>query len=283
MKLVQVISAGTEFLQNNNISEASLTAELLIAHTLGISRKDLYTRIEEEMSSEKIETYNLLLKKKANFEPFQYITGHTEFYGRQFIVTKSVLIPRPETELIIDEVKKYYNGLKKFRLLDIGTGSGNIAITIKKEISSAQVYATDVSYQAIFIARLNSKIHQIKDGFFLFCSDLFSAFKPDGKFDVIVANPPYVPTERINSLQPEIKLYEPREAIDGGRDGLDKIKKMISNAGLYLKKDGKLIIEIDSTQGEAVLSLSEKTGMFKCPRIEKDLSGFDRIFIATCR
>lgn len=281
MKIDKVISSGAEFLRYHGISDAFLNAELLIAHTLGIGRKDLYIRIEEELNPEKIERYNLLLQKRINFEPLQYITGYAEFYGRRFIVTKDVLIPRPETELIIDEVKKYYNGSEKFSLLDIGTGSGNIAITVQKEIPSAKVFATDISYSAISIAQLNSRMCGLKNDFFLLCSDLFSAFKPHSEFDFIVANPPYIPTERIKSLQPEIRTYEPEEAIDGGLDGLVKIRKIILSAWHYLKKNGKLIMEIDATQGESVLSLAEETNMYRYPELKKDLAGFDRFLITT--
>ncbi len=281
MKLNRVISSGAEFLRNNNIPDPFLNAELLIAHTLGIGLSDLYTKMEEEVSPEITELYNLLLKKRINFEPLQYILGYEEFYGREFVVTRHVFIPRPETELIIDIVKRNYDSSENFRLLDIGTGSGNIAITIKKEIPPIKVFATDVSPSAIRVAQLNAKRHGVRDGFFLLSSDLFSALKPNGSFDIIVANPPYIPKGRINSLQPEIKLYEPEEAIDGGIDGLDKIKKIISDAGLFLKKNGKLIIEIDCTQGESVLLLSEKIGVFKNSEIQKDLAGFDRFFIAT--
>ncbi len=281
MKLDKVISSGAEFLKNNNIPEPFLNAELLVAHTLGINLSGLYTKMEEELSPEITESYNLLLKRRIKFEPLQYILGYEEFYGRKFVVTREVFIPRPETELLIDIVKKYYDGSENFCLLDIGTGSGNIAITIKKEMPSIKVFATDISPSAIRIARLNAERHGVRDGFFLLSSDLLSALKPADTFDIIVANPPYIPTGRIDSLQPEIKLYEPEEAIDGGIDGLDKIRRIISSAGLYLKKNGRLIIEIDCTQGESVLSLSEKTGQFKNAEIQKDLAGFDRFFIAT--
>jgi release factor glutamine methyltransferase len=283
MRLDKVISSGEEFLRNHSVSSALLNAELLMAHTLKVNREHLYTRPEENLDPEKIETYNSLLKRRINFEPLQYITGCAEFYGRPFIVTRDVLIPRPETELIIDEVKKYSVGKEKLSILDIGTGSGNIAITIKKEIPSAQVFATDISFPAIRIAYLNSRMHNVGAGFFLLTSDLFSAIRPNIKFDIIVSNPPYVPGERIESLQTEIKLYEPVLALDGGKDGMEKIRDIVLFAGQYLKKDGKLIIEIDSTQGKSVISFSDKTRLYKDSQIKKDLAGLDRIFIAIRR
>lgn len=281
MTVGKLISYGAEFLRKHKISDAFLNAELLIAHMLKVDRKELYVRIDEELDTEQIEGYNNLLQKRGNFEPLQYIVGYAEFYGRRFIVTKDVLIPRPETELIIDEIKKHYNNSKSFSLLDIGTGSGNIAITVQKEIPTAKVFATDVSYAAINIAKLNSRMHELKDYFYLVCSDLFSAIKPDSEFDVIVANPPYIPTERIKSLQPEIKLYEPEEAINGGLDGMVKIKEIILRAWHFIKKGGKLIIEIDATQGESVLSLLEETGRYRDPQLKKDLAGLNRLLIAT--
>lgn len=281
MKIDEVILTGAEILKSHGIPDSFLNAELLVAHTLGIERKELYIRTDDELSPEKIERFYFFLQKRINFQPLQYITGEAEFYGRRFIVTQDVLIPRPETELMIDEVKKYYVDSKNFSILDIGTGSGNIAITLKKEFPSAMIFATDISYSAIRIAQLNSKKHGLRDGFFLFCSDLFSAFKLHNRFDVIIANPPYIPTERIKLLQPEISLYEPVEAIDGGPDGMDKIKEIISCAWHYLKKGGKLIIEIDETQAGSVLTFVEKANNYKDAELKKDLAGLDRFLVTT--
>lgn len=282
MKVADAVNYGINFLRSRGVSSAQIEAELLWSFAMQEDRATLYKNLFNQISEDKLEIYNKLLERRSNSEPIQYIIGSIEFYGRNFKVTKDVLIPRPETELIIDELKQHFKSDRRFTLLDIGTGSGNIAITVKKEFPLAVVFALDISFPALKIAMLNAESNGVKgEGVYLFSSDLMSAIRPGVKFDAIVSNPPYIPSDRIEFLQPEIKFYEPGIAIDGGTEGLEKIEKIIFSAGAFLKSGGLLIVEIDSSQSEKVLSLLDKTEYYVNYTIKKDLSGLDRILVAT--
>lgn len=227
----------------------------------------------KEFSSEELNKINDAVEKRLKHIPLAYIFGETEFYGLKFVVSKDVLIPRLDTEILvgklIDEINSRNEGID---VLDIGTGSGAIAVTIAKE-TKARVTAVDVSENALKVAKQNAKINNVKVSFIH--SNLFENVK--GKFDIIVSNPPYIESAEINKLMPEVRDFEPILALDGGETGLEFYEKIVENARKYLKPHGKLFFEIGYNQGEAVSKLMKDK--FKNVLCLKDYLGNDRVII----
>lgn len=213
--------------------------------------------------------------------PIQYIMGHSEFCGLDFLVDERVLIPRPETEILVDVASDIIQGLKvrgkDLRILDLGTGSGCIAIALTKRIPDCKIIASDVSAEALEVARVNAERLGAGGRIEFITSDLFSDIK--GKFDCIVSNPPYVARGEFESLQKEV-LKEPRVAFDGGEDGLDFYRKIISESTKYLKEGASLIFEIGYGQRREICAIVEKTGVLKVTRVEIDHNEIDRIVAA---
>jgi release factor glutamine methyltransferase len=270
-----------EFLERSGIDDAGREAELVISHCLGTDRATLYRdnpRIPEDLIS-KIDGF---LKKRAKREPLQYILGYTEFYGLKINVGSGVLIPRPETELLVEEAKKIISNsefrISNFKFLDLCTGSGCLAITLAREFPEAQVYGTDTSEVAIRYAKENAELNQIKNVTF----KKGSLFKPvkDFKFDLIVSNPPYIRRNDIESLQPEIKDWEPVEALDGGENGLDYYRAIIHEVRNYLNEGGCLLLELGVSQSDEVRKMSEDAGFINISLV-KDYAGIERIIIVS--
>lgn len=227
----------------------------------------------KEFSSEELNKINEAIEKRLKHIPLAYIFGETEFYGLKFIVSKDVLIPRIDTEILVEKLIDEINSRdKNVDVLDIGTGSGAIAVTIAKE-TNAKVTAVDVSENALKVAKQNAKINNVKVNFIH--SNLFENVK--GKFDIIVSNPPYIESAEINKLMPEVKDFEPILALDGGKTGLEFYEKIVDNAGKYLKPQGKLFFEIGYNQNEAVSKLMKDK--FKNVLCLKDFLGNDRVII----
>lgn len=227
----------------------------------------------KEFSTDELNKINDAVEKRLKHIPLAYIFGETEFYGLKFIVSKDVLIPRIDTEILVEKIIDEINSRNEsVEVLDIGTGSGAIAVTIAKE-TKAKVAAVDVSENALMIAKKNAEINNVKVNFIH--SNLFENVKE--KFDIIVSNPPYIESAEINKLMPEVKDFEPILALDGGETGLEFYEKIVENAGKYLKSHGKLFFEIGYNQGEAVSKLMKDK--FKNITCLKDYSGNDRVVI----
>ncbi|HEY4716998.1 MAG TPA: peptide chain release factor N(5)-glutamine methyltransferase [bacterium] len=280
MKAGELLSSGINILKSGGVAEPVLNAEILLSQSMGTDRTGVYTRIDDEMPLERSKDFLKLLERKLEFEPVQYIRGYAEFYGRRFIVSKDVLIPRPETELLVEEVIDFCSSMKHPKILDLCTGSGNIAVTLKKEIPGSVVFASDISSSAINIAVSNAKENGIGDGLHFFCADLFSGLHIKKEFDVIVSNPPYIPSAKICSLQFEVSGYEPKIALDGGKDGLDAIKRIIRDAYNYLIEGRMLLLEIDPEQQHAISDIIKMFRMYTGAAFLKDLSGDVRAFRA---
>jgi release factor glutamine methyltransferase len=228
--------------------------------------------MDEDMSVEQVTEYESILSKRAEHVPLQYITGEQEFMGILFHVNDAVLIPRQDTETLVEEALKVIRpGMK---VLDMCTGSGCILISILKNIVDVEGYGYDISKQAINVAKENAKLNHVNATFER--SDLFEDVSDT--FDVIVSNPPYIPTDVISGLMPEVAMYEPMQALDGKEDGLHFYRRIIADASKYLKPDGKLLFEIGHDQGESVPKLMKDAG-FKEVRVIKDLAGNDRVVI----
>lgn len=258
-----------------------LEASVILSHVLGKEDWYLIAHEDELVSNEVANRYFSLINQRLNGMPVQYIIGHQEFMALDFIVNQSVLIPRPETEVLVEEIIEYISHLPKdetIYIADIGTGSGCIGISILRYTTNTYVIATDISDEALRIARRNAELLGVTDRIEFICCDLFTGIKSNN-LDVIVSNPPYIPTEEIEKLQIEVKKFEPRIALDGGGDGLEFYRRIINEGYLYLKPGGLLALEIGFNQADPVKSLVERNGNYSSFRIIKDLAQKDRVVV----
>jgi len=272
MTFREAISFGEEKLNIAGIEDAKNDAWLLLTFVCKIDRTYYYVHMDENMSTEQVAEYESVLSKRAEHVPLQYITGEQEFMGLPFHVNDAVLIPRQDTETLVEEALKVIRpGMK---VLDMCTGSGCILISILKNVVDVEGAGFDISKQAINVAKENAKLNNVTATFER--SDLFESVTDT--YDVIVSNPPYIPTEVIGGLMPEVAVYEPLQALDGKEDGLYFYRKIVATASEYLNPDGKILFEIGHDQGEAVSNLLLNAG-FKNVKVIKDLAGNDRVVI----
>ena len=296
MNALDKLKEAKGILSNAGIENPERDAEVLVSHCLGIERVILY-RDDPDISDEMNAQTDALLKRRTGREPLQYILGYTEFYGLKIKVGTGVLIPRPETELLAEEAIKTISKCKiqiannlqsagkdkvssfilhpsSFFILDLCTGSGCIALALAKAFPDACVYGTDMSADALIYAKENAGLNNIINITFL-KGDLFKPVK-DMQFDMIISNPPYIRKDDMKLLQPEIIDWEPVAALDGGEDGLDYYRKIISGAGDYLKENGTLLIEIGMGQSDPIRKMAEDEG-FADIHVLKDYAGIERI------
>ena len=257
------------------IDDPRLTSELLLSHVLTLPRVKLYMDLDRPLTKDELATYRALIQRRIAGEPTQYLVGAREFYGRRFIVDSRVLIPRSETELLVEAVLRELKKDVPSRVLDLCTGSGCIAITIAAERPQASVWATDLMPGALEVAKKNAEALQIDARVTFFQGDLFAPVPEGATFDVIVSNPPYVKTGDLKTLQREVQ-QEPREALDGGVDGVTLIARVIDGALLRLKPGGLLALEIGEDEGSAVKELLQRSG-YRDVKIEKDLARHERM------
>lgn len=250
--ILEVLKWTSRYFQGKGISNPRTDAEVLLAHALGVERIDLYLRYDQPLTADERAVYREFVRRRASGEPVQYITGHREFWSLDFEVTPDVLIPRPETEVLVEIAIKYLKERRFRRVVDIGTGAGVIAVALAHEIDGISVLATDISSSAINVARRNAVKHGVADRIRFIVMNLFESLLPDVKFDVIVSNPPYVSSEEYRKLDREIKNFEPSIALLGGADGLDVVRRLIVQGISYLTTGGFLFIEIGYGQAEAV-------------------------------
>ncbi|RUM43227.1 MAG: peptide chain release factor N(5)-glutamine methyltransferase [Desulfurobacterium sp.] len=272
-----LVKRASEILKERGIKTARLDAELLLAHALGFpDRVKLYTEFEKPLTEEEVENYRKLIVRRAKGEPVAYITGKKEFYGYTFRVEKGVLIPRPETELLVDVVVEYLKGKEGKTVVDVGTGSGCIIITLCKLLGRTHRYiGTDISSIALKVADKNRRIHGCKD-VKLVKTDLLKSIEPP--VSVVVSNPPYVPLGD-RKLEESVKKFEPAVALFGGKDGLEVIRRLIPQSYEKLETGGLIALEVGEGQAEAVKELLELCG-FKGIKFHKDISGIDRVVSA---
>lgn len=251
MNISENLKKATEILRENGIAESRREANSLLAFAIGKDRTFLIAHSEYELSDEEISRFYEILERRNRREPFQYIVGKQEFYGLDFMVTKDVLIPRPETELIVESAIEILQKNENPRFLEVGVGSGCISISILYENKTATAIALDISENALQIARRNAEKHQVSDRLELKISDIFDEIKAD-EFDLIVSNPPYIDEGSFADLQPEVRDFEPEFALTDGGNGLSIIEKIIKDAPLFLKSEGFLLIEIGFNQSNEV-------------------------------
>ena len=265
MNALELLNIGTKKLERERIISSKIDSELLLSNILKKRREDILSNLNQKISIKDCYKYKKLIKRRQESEPIAYIFEKKEFWSKNFLVSRDTLIPRPETELMVDYLSKIYNG-KKIFILDVGTGSGCILISLLGDLKNSKGLGIDISKKALDIAVRNSKIHNVSKIKFLKKSinDKFNQ-----KFDLIVSNPPYIKSKDIKNLCEDIRRYEPRIALDGGNDGLDLIKKVIYKARYILKVKGKLALEIGNGQYKKVskILLNKK---FKIEKVIKD-------------
>ncbi|HID92465.1 MAG TPA: peptide chain release factor N(5)-glutamine methyltransferase [bacterium (Candidatus Stahlbacteria)] len=276
MKLGELVRNSVEFLRDKGIEEPEIEVALLIAHALKIDRTKLCLSYDRYLSAEELSTINELLTRRAKHEPIQYIMGETEFMSFTFLVNPSVFIPRPETEIVVMTLIEQAKLSKSPVIFDIGTGSGVIGISVLKFIRNAFVYASDIA--PLDVAHENAGRLGVKDRIKFLRGSLFEPFRGSQKADFIVSNPPYVKSHDIEALQPEIREFEPRESLDGGKDGMKFIKSIIEEAQNYLRRGGTLILEIGNDNSQKIKDMA--VNFFKEVRIVKDLANKDRVLVA---
>ncbi len=245
MNALEIIKFGSNLLREKKISSPILDSELLLSKTLNQSREKILTNLEQKINKKNIVVFKKFLQRRSNNEPIAYILKEKEFWSKKFLVSKDTLIPRPETELLVDALLKKYKS-KKISILDIGTGSGCIIISLLSVLKKSRGIGIDISRNAILMARRNALIHKIMNRV-KFSNRSLEKFHGE-KFDLIVSNPPYIKRKDIKNLSDDIKKYEPRIALDGGNDGLDLIKKVIYKSKNIIKTKGMLALEIGNEQ-----------------------------------
>ncbi|MFA4904001.1 MAG: HemK/PrmC family methyltransferase [Desulfobaccales bacterium] len=316
--ILELLRWTTEYFRAKGVSEPRASAEVLLAHTLGISRLDLYLRYDQPLNAAELARFKALVVRRRQGEPVAYLTGHREFWSLDFQVTPAVLIPRPETETLVAaavEVAKDNVGAglkpaptgepeqsleergqeqKPPRLetdtknesswgLEIGVGSGAVVVALAKELPEINWIGVDISAAALAVAWDNARRHGVLDRVHLFKSDLLSAFKPQPSFDVLVANLPYVPQPEWEQLPRDIKDFEPRQALLAGKDGLDLIRPLVRQAHQYIKAGGWMLLEVGDRQAEKVEGLIQQSGAYDRVESIKDFSGIERVVRARRR
>jgi release factor glutamine methyltransferase len=287
VQLRQALSAAVERLTSADVPSPRMNAELLIMFTLDCDRAYLYAHPERELTPDEMRRYDDILARRVTGVPAQYITGHQEFWGLDLIVSPAVLIPRPETEHVVEAVLELarpdgrgrpslHNNL---RIVDVGTGSGAIALALAMELPSAQIYATDISADALDVARANAARLQLASRIDFHLTDLLSGLPP-ASFDIVVSNPPYVGESEEESVQLEVRKFEPRNAVFAGPTGVEVIERLIPQAGKALRPGGWLVFEISGTIADRVRGLLSNWDEVE---IRNDLQGIARVAIARKR
>jgi release factor glutamine methyltransferase len=275
--ILSTLNWTTDYFKKNKISTPRLDAEILLAHALKTDRVSLYTNFEKPLHSKELKAFKSLIIRRAKREPVAYIIGKKEFWSMEFEVNKFTLIPRPETEILVASAIEILKKNVNAKVLELGTGSGVIAITLAKEIEDILIFAVEISYKAIKTARRNAILNGVEKKINLIVSDFFSCIKRHGrKFDLIISNPPYIKTREWKPLSLEIKKFEPKNALLGGEDGLKNFRIIAKNAKDYLNYGGWLLLEIGETQGEMIIDMLNKEKSYKFSEIVKDYSGKDR-------
>lgn len=274
----EILDKSVEYLRKNGVKEAKLDAEYIFSSVLNVKRSllsmNLRKKIEEE-SKNKIK--EMLMERAKNKTPLQYILGEWEFYGNPFKVDKRVLIPRADTEILVEQCKIILEEMEKPKVLDIGTGSGAISISLAKEIKKGMFYGADISSDALEVAVINRALNKVENNLKFIKSDVFSNIK-EKEFDMIISNPPYIPLHEYENLMPEVKLHEPIGALTDSGDGYYFYEKITKEAKDYLKDGGYIAYEVGYNQAQEVGKILEKEG-YDLVAIVKDYGGIERVVI----
>jgi len=277
MTVLEAIQLSSDFLQKKGIVSPRLNAELLLSEILKVKRLDLYLKFDRPLTTEETNLYRDYIVRRSKYEPLQYITGNTEFYGLQFAVSPAVLIPRNDTEILVDEaIKLISNSEEKVRVLEVGSGSGNIAVSLAVNCPNAEINSIDISAEALEIAKKNANSNNVHDRINFICSDFF-CYKPAiNDFDFIISNPPYISKQDVEKLAKEITEHEPRQALTDENDGLSFYKAIINFGESFLKHGGRILFEVEDKKAESVTGLFAQKGFQNIYSV-KDYSDIQRV------
>ena len=278
MNIENILNEGINILQKNKIANPQLDSEILLSNSIKRDKKHIILNPKEILNSEQLGKFKSLIERRKKGEPIAYIINKKEFWKDEFFVNKDVLIPRPDSELIIEQVLKIYSKDVQLQVLDIGTGSGCILLSILKERSNFYGTGIDISKKSINVSKFNAKqlnlTNRVK--FFYSSVDNFN----NGKYDMIVSNPPYIEQLSLKYLEKDVVNFEPKLALSGGFDGFSKIRKVINKASILIKKNGKFILEIGFNQKNKVIKILKEEGFYVNKAI-KDYGNNDRCIIST--
>ncbi|HEV8540475.1 MAG TPA: peptide chain release factor N(5)-glutamine methyltransferase [Nitrospiraceae bacterium] len=277
-----LLRAGIAMLSEAGVRNAENEAIWILEEALGTTRLALHLEGDQPVASEDRRRAQALMTRRASREPLQYLLGTQEFCGLEFAVEPAVLIPRPETELLVEEIIRHVSAATRatIRLADIGTGSGCMAITLARALPGAVVYATDCSEAALGMATKNAVRHGVADHVICLAGDLFEPLRrlgPEGKLAAIVSNPPYIPDDEWDDLPPEVRLFEPRMALAGGADGLTMHRRLLAESKEFLMPGGRLVLEVGQGQAAACLGMAEAAGGYGPARVIADGAGIERV------
>lgn len=286
--ILKLLRWTSDYFRDKGVSEPRASAEVILAHALGLSRLDLYLRYDQPLSAAELSRFKALMVRRREGEPVAYLTGHREFWSLDFLVTPAVLIPRPETEVLvsaaIEAVKDWQPKTKNRKPktgplwgLEIGVGSGAVVVTLARELPQFTWVALDLAAAALAVARQNAGRHEVAGRIQFLQGDLLGALKPAAEFALVVANLPYVPRRVWERLPRDIKDFEPQEALLGGEDGLTLIRRLAREAPHYLQPGGWLALEVAEGQAEGVLQLLRETGAYERLETLADYQGIQRV------
>jgi release factor glutamine methyltransferase len=284
--LTRLLDWTAQYLAQKGVESPRLDAEVLLAHCLGWNRIDLYARYDQTPSEEIRKQYKVLIGRRLEGCPVAYLVGRKEFFGLRLEVSPAVLIPRPESEYVVMEFLRLAKGIPEPRVLDLGTGSGNLAIAVAHQHPGAQATAIDLSPDALAVAKRNAEQHKVSNRIQFFKGNLYeplSDVAEEARFDFILTNPPYIPQEELGHLPRGVKDYEPRSALDGGPGGFIIFDRLIAEAPKHLKPDGYLIVEIGSPQEKPARDKLAALGQFELGETIRDGAGHPRVMCARYR
>lgn len=279
--ILELIQWTTTYFTSHDIDSPRTTAEIFLADVLKINRIDLYLQYDRPLIPGELDAFKALIKRRAQREPVAYIMGRKEFWSMDLKVTPDVLIPRPETECLVEAALSHLlerDGEKKKKILDLGTGSGAIILALISQQQGHLFFASDLSRKALGVASENAEHYGFAEQIHFFSGDWFTPLKKGGVlFDIIVSNPPYIRSGDMGTLQPEVREYEPRMALESEQDGLGAIRHIVNHAHIYLNRNGYLLIEIDHYQKKDVQDMVDQTNQYENVTFSKDYSGYYRV------
>jgi len=278
MNIQTLLNQASKTLDNSSNTSSKLDSEILLSKIIKKNRQYLILNSNEELKKENIKSFDYLVKRRKKGEPIAYLINKKEFWKQNFYINQNVLIPRPDTETLVEETLKLFNVNSKLNMLDIGTGSGCILLSILKERRNFFGTGIDISKKAINVARFNAKMHQLSNRVKFYNSDVDKFLI--GKYDLVVSNPPYIKRQDLKYLEVDVKGFEPKLALDGGKDGFSKITKVISKTSTLLKRNGRFILEIGFGQKKKILSILKQNNFF-INKVVKDYGKNDRCVIST--
>ncbi len=278
----QILQWSYDYFQGHGVSSPRLDGEVILAEILNTDRTGLYLRSDQCLEKEDLAAFLKLAERRACREPVPYIVGHREFWSLDFLVSPSVLIPRPETELLVEEAIRILTTLpapsQPVKVLELGTGSGAISVALAREVPFISIVAVDISREAVAIARANAERHNVADRIEFVVGDLSSALRErTSAFFLLLSNPPYIPTSELNGLAPEIRLFEPREALDGGEDGMDCHRRILIGTLPFIQAGGWILLEVHDGQSRVLADFMFNSGNFQQVEIHPDYQGVERL------